>query len=119
LDGPYLLEHGDVLYPPVTAWFFMPWLVLPGWTFSAMPLAIIAWFVRAARPAAWTWPIMAFCLVFPITLVYVAYANPTLWIAAFVALGLRFGWPGCSSAQARWRRLPDRDRSRGWWIGSS
>ncbi|HEX5149523.1 MAG TPA: hypothetical protein VFW02_10605 [Candidatus Limnocylindrales bacterium] len=119
VDGPYLLEHGDVLYPPVTAWFFLPWLVLPGWTFSAVPLAIIAWFVRAARPAAWTWPVMAFCFVFPVTLVYVAYANPTLWIAAFVALGLRFGWPGVlvllKPSLAPFALIGI--RSRGWWIG--
>ena len=29
LDGPYPTEFGDVLYPPVAAWFFAPWLVLP------------------------------------------------------------------------------------------
>jgi len=119
LSGPYLLDHGDVLYPPVTAWFFMPWLVLPGWTFSAIPLAIIAWFVRGTRPAAWTWPLMAFCFVFPVTLVYVAYANPTLWIAAFVALGLRFQWPGVlvllKPSLAPFALIGI--RSRGWWIG--
>ena len=30
LGGPYQIQFGDVLNPPVTAWFFMPWLVLPG-----------------------------------------------------------------------------------------
>ena len=119
LAGPYPLDHGDVLYPPVTAWFFMPWLVLPGWTFSAVPLAIVTWFVWATRPAVWTWPILAFCFVFPVTLVYVAYANPTLWIAAFVALGLRFSGPGVlvllKPSLAPFALIGI--RSRGWWIG--
>lgn len=119
LGGPYQIQFGDVLYPPVTAWFFLPWLVLPGWTFSAVPLGIVAWFVGTARPAAWTWPVMVFCLVFPVTLVYIAYANPTIWIAAFVALGLRFAWPGVlvllKPSLAPFALIGI--RSRGWWVG--
>lgn len=119
LGGPYQIQFGDVLYPPATAWFFMPWLVLPAWTFSAVPLGIVAWFVGTARPAAWTWPVMALCLVFPVTLVYIAYANPTIWIAAFVALGLRFAWPGVlvllKPSLAPFALIGI--RSRGWWIG--
>lgn len=119
LGGPYQIQFGDVLYPPVTAWFFLPWLVLPGWTFSAVPLGIVAWFVGTARPAAWTWPVMALCLVFPVTLIYIAYANPTIWVAAFVALGLRFAWPGVlvllKPSLAPFALIGI--RSRGWWVG--
>lgn len=119
LHGPYQIQFGDVLYPPVTAWFFMPWLVLPSWSFSVLPLGIIAWFVGAARPVAWTWPVMAFCLVFPVTLVYIAYANPTIWVAAFVALGLRYAWPGVlvllKPSLAPFALIGI--RSRWWWIG--
>jgi hypothetical protein len=119
LSGPYVIEFGDVLYPPVTAWFFLPWLVLPAWTFSALPVAIVTWFVWAVRPAAWTWPILSLCLVFPISLIYVAYANPTIWIAAFVALGLRFAWPGVlvllKPSLAPFALIGI--GSRGWWIG--
>jgi hypothetical protein len=119
LEGPYLLQSGDVLYPPVTAWFFIPWLALPAWTFSALPLAIVALFVVSLRPAAWTWPLIVFCLVFPVTLIYIAYANPTVWIAAFVALGLRYAWPGVfvllKPSLAPFALIGI--RSRGWWIG--
>jgi hypothetical protein len=119
LGGAYHIEFGDVLYPPVTAWFFTPWLILPAWTFSAVPVGILGWFVLAARPAAWTWPILAFCLVFPVTLVYIAFANPTIWVAAFVALGLRFGWPGVlvllKPSLAPFALIGIRSQS--WWIG--
>jgi hypothetical protein len=118
LQGPYQLQFGDVLYPPVTAWFFVPWLLLPAWTFSAIPLGMLAWFVRAARPAPWTWPIMAFGLVFPVSLIYIAYANPTIWIAAFVALGLQYSWPGVlvllKPSLAPFALIGI--RSRGWWM---
>jgi hypothetical protein len=117
--GPYELLDGDVLYPPVSAWFFLPWLVLPPWTFTVVPVAIVSWFVASARPAPWTWPIIVFGVVFPITLIYIAYANPTLWIAAFVALGLRFAWPGVlvllKPSLAPFALIGI--RSRGWWIG--
>jgi hypothetical protein len=92
--GSYPLILGDVLYPPVAAWFFAPWLVLPELTFSAIPVAILAWFVYTCRPAMWAWPLIALCAVYPRTLLYIWYGNPGLWMAAFVALGFRYHWPG-------------------------
>jgi len=119
VSGPYDLSAGDVLYPPVTAWFFLPWLVLPAFTFSLIPVLITGWFAVRWRPAAWTWPLLAFCLSFPISLIYVLYANPTVWIAAFVALGLTFGWPGVlvllKPSLAPFALIGI--RSRGWWLG--
>jgi hypothetical protein len=117
--GPYALTHGDVLYPPVTAWFILPWLVLPPVAFVVAPVAVLGWFVVRCRPAPWTWPIIAGCAVYPTTLVYVVYANPTLWIAVFAALGLRFRWPGVlillKPSLAPFALIGI--RSRGWWIG--
>ena len=94
LHGPYPAQFGDVMYPPVLAWFLVPWLILPAWTFVAIPVGILAWHIVAARPAPWTWPLLALGLTYPITLVHAGFANPTLWMAAFAALGLRFAWPG-------------------------
>lgn len=115
---PYTVSHGDVLYPPVTAWFFAPWLILPAWTFVVIPVSIVAWVVASYRPAPWTWPILAACLVFPPTLLYLAYANPGLWIVAFVALGLRYQWPGAlvllKPSMAPFALIGI--RSRGWWM---
>jgi hypothetical protein len=118
LDGPYPTEFGDVLYPPVAAWFLAPWLLLPAWTFIAPPVAIVAWHIVDARPALWTWPLIAFGLTFPITLVHAAYANPTLWMAAFAALGLRYGWPG-ALILLKPSLVPFAligIRTRGWWL---
>jgi hypothetical protein len=119
LAGPYQILDGDVLYPPVTAWFFLPWLILPAWTFVLVPLGIIARFLVSARPAAWTWPLMALCLAYPVTLIYIVYANPTVWITAFVALGLRYAWPGVfvllKPTLAPFALIGI--RTRGWWIG--
>jgi hypothetical protein len=118
LNGSYHTEFGDVLYPPVTAWFFAPWLVLPAWTFVAIPFAILVWHIVAAHPAPWTWPLIAFGLTFPLTLVYAGYANPTIWIAAFVALGLRYAWPG-AFVLLKPSLIPFAligIRTRGWWL---
>jgi hypothetical protein len=118
LNGPYQHVFGEVLYPPVAAWFFLPWLVLPAWTFVAIPVAIIAWHVVDARPAPWTWPLLAFGATFPITLIYAGYANPTIWIAAFAALGLRYQWPG-ALVLLKPSLVPFAligIRSRGWWL---
>jgi hypothetical protein len=117
--GTYQLTHGDVLYPPVTAWFVLPWLALPAVSFVVAPVAILGWFVIRCSPAPWTWPIIAGCAVYPTTLVYVVYANPTLWIAVFAALGLRYRWPGVlillKPSLAPFALIGI--RSRGWWIG--
>lgn len=119
MAGPYTIAFGDVLYPPVAAWFFLPWLVLPAWTFSAIPTVVIGWFVVTSRPAPWTWPLIAAGVVYPVTLTYLLYANPSVWIAAFVALGLRYRWPGVlillKPSLGPFALIGI--QSRGWWIG--
>jgi hypothetical protein len=117
LHGAYQHQFGEVLYPPVVAWLFVPWLILPAWTFIAIPVAILAWHIVSARPAPWTWPLIAFGLTFPITLVHAGYANPTLWMAAFVGLGFRFGGPA-ALVLLKPSLLPFaliKMRSRAWW----
>lgn len=93
LNGPYEIAGGDVLYPPVAGWFFVPWLMLPTWLFIAAPLAITGWVVYRLRPAHWAWPLLAACLIWPATWVKVGSANPGLWIMAAVALGTLYRWP--------------------------
>jgi hypothetical protein len=118
VTGQYSITHGDVLYPPVAAWFFAPWLVLPPWTFTAIPAALLLWWVARTRPRPWAWPLLTLAATYPITLLYVVFANPSIWAAAFVAMGLRYGWPGVLvllkpslapfAAVGMW--------TRGWWI---
>lgn len=118
LGGPYLLAFGDVLYPPVAALFFAPWLVLPGWTFVVIPAAIVGWFVASERPSAAGWIAIALCLLWPPTGLKVLSANPNVWVAAFVALGLRYRWPG-ALVLLKPSFLPLAligIRTRGWWL---
>ena len=54
----------------------------------------------------------------PISLVYAGYANPTIWIVAFVGLALRFAWPG-ALILLKPSLFPFAligIRSRGWWL---
>jgi hypothetical protein len=94
LHGAYEITPGDVLYPPVTAWFFALWLVLPGWSFVVIPVALTARGVGRMRPAMWTWPLIALCLAWPLLGLKVIRSNPSTWISAAAAMGLLYGWPG-------------------------
>lgn len=117
LAGPYEIAWGDVLYPPAAAWFFAPWLVLPGWTFVVIPAAITGWAVWRLRPAPWAWPLMALCLLWPVTGLKVLSANPNVWVTAAVALGALYGWPA-ALVLLKPSLLPFAllgVRSRAWW----
>jgi hypothetical protein len=91
--SPYLIEQGDVLYPPVTAWFFSPFVVLGPAVFLAAGVAVIGWSVWSWRPAPWSWPLLALFLIAPATTLKAWSGNPSLWVGVFVALGLRYQWP--------------------------
>ena len=118
LGGPYDIAWGDVLYPPASAWFFAPWLVLPGWTFVAIPLGITAWAIWRLQPAPWTWPLMALCLLWPMTGLKVLSANPNVWVTAAIALGALYGWPAAfvllKPSLAPFALIGIRSRS--WWL---
>lgn len=121
MNGPYAIVQGDVLYPPVAAWFFAPWLVLPPWTFSAIPVAITAWAVWQLRPAPWTWPLIALCVMWPMVPLKTLRLNPSVWLMAATAMGLLYRWPGAFIA-LKPSLLPFAVigiRSRGWWAAAA
>src|SRR5215216_6573659 len=69
LHGPYDINFTDeVLYPPAAAWIFAPFMVLPVGVLLALAVGIIVWLILEWRPAAWTWPAIAACIVWPLTL---------------------------------------------------
>lgn len=118
LAGPYEVVWGDVLYPPTTSWFFLPWLVLPAWTFVVIPSAISAWVVARHRPTMWAWPLMALCLLWPVTGLKVLSASPNVWVMAAVAMGTLYGWPA-ALVLMKPTLLPFATfgiRSRAWWL---
>jgi hypothetical protein len=81
------------LHPPISLLFFAPFLVLPVPLFWIIPLAIFGYLIVSERPARWTWPLMALALaVYPIGSVLWS-GNTDIWMWAFFAAGLRWGWP--------------------------
>jgi hypothetical protein len=88
-------NYGELtfLHPPISLLFFAPFLVLPLPLFWIIPLAIFGYLIAWERPARWTWPLMALALaVYPIGSVLWS-GNTDIWMWAFFAAGLRWGWP--------------------------
>jgi hypothetical protein len=119
LHGPYeIVPFVDVLYPPAAAWIFAPFNILPVGVLLALAIATITWLIRDWRPAPWTWPLMAVCLVWPLTLLKGISGNSSLLVMMAFGLGLRFGWPS-ALILLKPSFLPMvliGVRTRGWWI---
>jgi len=115
LHGAYPIQHGDVLFPPLTVWFFGPWLVLPGPLYILIPVILT---LRLIRPSPWGWVIIALLIAYPFSLLRTLAGNPNTWLMALVALALAFRWPG-ALILLKPSFLPFAlvgIRTRGWWI---
>lgn len=122
LSGPYAMAIGvDNLYPPPALLLFLPFTLLPGPLWWAVPLGALSLVVLSFRPAPWAWPLIAFACWVPRTQSIVIWGNTTMWIAAFVGLGLRFAWPSILVAVkpyfAPLALIGIRHRS--WWVGAA
>jgi hypothetical protein len=118
LQGPYPIELGDVLYPPTTLWVFVPFTILPGALWWTVAIGLLAYVVWTWRPAMWTWPVMASGLAYGMTPLMYVRGSPVIMVAALVAAGLRWGWPG-AFVLLKPSVLPFAlagIRSRGWWL---
>jgi len=93
LHGPYAIEYGDILYPPVLAWWLAPFVVVPAPLWWVIPLALLGWALWSMRPARWTWALMLLCLVWPLTFQQFIKGNPVMWVLMFEAVALWRGWP--------------------------
>jgi hypothetical protein len=91
LAGPHEWHWGEVLYPPVALWLFVPFSFLPMASWFAVPLIVIAAGFRRLRPAPWALAVMALLLCEPVAMVEVASGNPVIWFMAieFAALAWR------------------------------
>jgi hypothetical protein len=93
LAGPYVVRHGDILYPPPVLALLVPFTALPALLWWAVPLAIVTWVVWRHQPSETGWLVIAACLAFPATSLKVATGNPVLWAVAAAALGTVWAWP--------------------------
>lgn len=94
LAGPYdLRPMFTVLYPPTALLLFVPFGVLPWVLWWAVPIALLGYALWTFRPAAWAWVVMLTLMAWPHAIGSYLFGNTDMWATAFIALGLRFGWP--------------------------
>lgn len=131
IAGPYEIRAGDVLYPPVALWLFVPFGALTGapWSaiaaiaFWAVPLGITAATVLALRPQPIVWPLIALCLANPTTLLKIWTGNPVMWSMAAMALAVagssRFAVPFVLLKPSLVPFALFGVRRRSWWLGAA
>jgi hypothetical protein len=93
LAGQYRIQLGDVLYPPIALWLFVPFMSLPAYLWWVIPLGVTLAVVYRLRPAPWTWPLLALCVAWPTTSVKLFTGNPVMWAMMAMALGVLYRWP--------------------------
>lgn len=92
--GPFLYQPETFLHPPIALYLFTPFIAFPAILWWIFPICAVVGTIFLWRPAAWTWPILAFIALWPRTQGAVIVGNSDLWIAGFLALGLWWSWPG-------------------------
>lgn len=123
LAGPYEVAHGDILYPPVGLWLFVPAAVLPRpLTFAlwwGIPTAITILAIARVAPRPAVWPLIALCLAWPTTPLKIWTGNPVIWcIAAMsVAIVWRGGAPFALLKPSLFPFAFFGIRQRSWWVG--
>ncbi len=123
LAGPYEVAHGDILYPPVGLWLFVPFAVLPDspalvlWW--GIPAVVSAWAVVRLRPRPAAWILIALCLAWPTTPLKIWTGNPVIWsvLAMAVATAWRGGAPFALLKPSLFPFALFGIRRRSWWVG--
>jgi hypothetical protein len=94
LAGPYrVYDVLPPLYPPPFLLLILPFLWLPQAVWWAVPLLTLAAVCWHWRPGPWGVAAIAWLVAWPRTYEIVLFGNPSLWIAAFAALGTVAAWP--------------------------
>lgn len=118
LAGPFLNADRQILYPPISLALFLPSLLLPAVLWWVLPLGTIAAVVVHWRPSPWAWLLIGLCLAQEESVLIVSRGNPSMWIAAFVALGTiwrpAFALVFLKPSLAPFALLGVRSRS--WWL---
>lgn len=118
LGGPYVIEGGDILYPPTLLYLLVPFVVLPEFLWWLIPIGIVSYTVWRLRPALWALVLIAIALALPRDQALILFGNPTMWTTAAVAAGVLWGWPAAfvllKPSLAPFALLGI--TTRGWWI---
>lgn len=119
LAGPYVVAHGDVLYPPVGLWLFVPFTVLPMVLWWAIPAVLTAWAIWRVRPRPAVWPLMALCLAWPTTPLKIWTGNPVIWCMAAMSVAIVYRWaaPFALLKPSLFPFALFGIRERSWWVG--
>ena len=128
--GPYEIRAGDVLYPPVALWLFVPFALageaalassVGASAFWVIPIGITAATVLALRPRPIVWPLIALCAANPTTLLKIWTGNPVMWSMAAMALAVvsssRFAAPFVLLKPSLAPFALFGFRGQSWWLG--
>ena len=123
LAGPYEITPGDILYPPVGLWLFVPFALLPAFLALVLwwliPIAVTTWAIVRLRPRPAVWPLIALCIAWPTTPLKTWTGNPVIWCVA--AMAIATAWRGAAPfALLKPSLFPFAlfgIRQRSWWIG--
>jgi hypothetical protein len=96
--GPYVIEHGAILYPPPILVLLVPFIFLPLVLWWAVPLGIVGWVVWRLRPSMLGWAGIVAALAAPATIGTLVNGNPVIWATAALALGTLYAWPAVFAA---------------------
>jgi hypothetical protein len=119
LAGLYEVAHGDILYPPVGLWLFVPFTIMPAVLWWAIPAAVTAWGILRVRPRPAVWPLMALCLAWPTTPLKIWTGNPVIWGIAAMSVAIVYRWaaPFVLLKPSLFPFALFGIRERGWWVG--
>ena len=93
LVGPYGIEYGDVLYPPILLYLLVPFQLLPFALWWVIPVVAIALALWRIAPPQWSWPLMVLCLAWPLSMEQLVKGNPVLWVMAAEAVAIALFLP--------------------------
>lgn len=119
LAGPYPIGPGNILYPPVALWLFVPFTTLPAVLWWAIPLGLTAWVILRLRPGPLAWPLMAAFVAWEPGQIHVMSGNPVMWSMAAIALGSLYPWaaPFALLKSSLFPFAFFRVDRRSWWVG--
>lgn len=98
LHGPYVAQTataqdlGEVLYPPVALYLFVPFTFLPDIAWWIVPAILTAAALWRLRPGPAAWPVMGMLATLSVNVIVAG--NPAIWLVPAALWGLLLGWPG-------------------------